>query len=283
MFDELAVYLDANATPEMKELCLDACQTLLSAGIERHGDIIDNELTVSDNIGNDAVYNITENILKPLYHEALGEFGVILVNDTTLSILVDMLKGITQLDNYDNPDLIRDLCNADEDAEAILAALLEVVGRFHEADYLMQMQSVNPDLIDQLVNSVSSPKVEHEQDLLPSLSQVAVSRKRVAAYLHNVGDKGSWLLAKLDDGLRLGTPFHLLYSTAGETVRTEADADAERAAIMFVGLLLASDAVYETMEGLVASFISHTMTDVNMSLAFRNAALRVLRAVNTGS
>jgi hypothetical protein len=210
MFEVLATHLDALVSPEQKTLILEACEALLAVGITRHDLVIDNELSVMDSLDSDLALNVVDNILIPLYRQTLGEYGIVLEDDVQLKYLTDILTGLTRIENWSDLQTITDLCHADEEADAVLSDLLEMVGQYSSADYHSQMVSVNPALIDRIAETCE-PKVYSELVIPEAL--VNIVRDRVRAFLISTeGDTVSkWLLDQItDQGLRLGTPMAYL-------------------------------------------------------------------------
>lgn len=282
MFDELDAYLDLVATPEQKDLCLDACRTLLWVGEERHVEPIDDELVVAGSVEGDPLTNIMQGILLPLYVRVLNEYGVLFTGEITLPIAVDMLKGLLLLDNYDNPEAILTLCQTDESHEEIFAELLVLGGRYHSDDYLQYIREVSPDLLKRIEDNASSVKVPNTSDLEPSAADVAAARRRLESFTANNAVGAAYLKERMDEGMRLGMPLHLTLIGQLDHLHQVAEQKPDDAAVCLVTLLLAATMPRAEMETVIDQFASHTFTEINQSVTFRNAALAALRATNLG-
>ncbi len=278
MFEVLAAHLDVLVPPEQKTLIINACEALVLMGVTRHDDILDNELSVLDSIGNDVVLNMVDNTLIPLYRQTLGEFGVVLEDDVQLKYLTDILTGLVRIENWDDRQSVCDLCDTDEDADAILSDLLEMVGQYTSADYHSQLHSVKPELIERIVQNCTP--VQYSELQYPE-AIVAIARRRVSqfrqVFTHTDGpfDAGRWLYTQIaDQGLRLGTP--MTYLTQAHPL-PGAVWDSKRFSDLAEGLLAqvaASDVPPQQEVEVMCLYAEPHMADTAAMITFRHAALQ---------
>ena len=204
MFETLAAYLEATATPEQRAVCLDACQSLVEAGITDHSFLIEQELAVADSYDGDFLIHLQEETLKPIYVNILREFGVRLTEEATLARHVDVLKALHALDNYEDQQSLLGFCESNDGAEAALADILQLLGAYDSTEYLMVLDFVSPALLDRIVEICTAESTE----ALPTNEIVAVAQQRVTKYLTLPEakdlDEHSVFRTALTDGLRLG-------------------------------------------------------------------------------
>ncbi len=276
MFEVLAAHLDVLVPPEQKALIINACDALVLMGVTRHDVILDNELSVVDSIGNDVVLNMVDNTLIPLYRQTLGEFGIILEDEVHLRYLTDIMVGLTRIENWADQQSIADLCTSDEDADAVLSDLLEMVGQYSSADYHSQFQSVKPELIDRIAQTCE-PQQYSELQIDPGIAALATQRVahyRLAFSNPDSGfDIGRWLLEQIaDEGLRPGTPMAYL-SAAHPLPNWESWKLDDQAAAVLGQVMASSTPAQQEIEVacLYAEPYIHTPAEM---IAFRHALTR---------
>jgi hypothetical protein len=179
MFETLAAYLDVAASPEQRAVCMDACQTLVEAGITDHEFLIDQELAVADSYDGDFLIHLHEELLKPIYVNVLREFGVRLTAEATLAQHVDVLKAMHAVDNYDDQQALLGYCESNDGAEAALADILELLGAYHSTEYLTVLDFVSPSVLERIAEICT----QEPDEPLPASALVDRARVRVTKFL----------------------------------------------------------------------------------------------------
>lgn len=236
MFELLSGYLDVTATPEQRTTCLQACKVLSDIGLSDHEFQINQELEISDQSSGDFLINLVEGILKPIYRNQLKEFGITLNEDTTLEQYVDVLNGVSKIDNYDDLATVYTYCDSSDGPVAALADILPLVGRYKSDDYLSFIDNVSEDLIDRIASLYEDTS---EVDPIPEPITVARARIRFTRFLASPNTKldpetiQPIAVQLLNNGGRLGLPFTVLLETY---LATLAGFNAARLAIELVAL-----------------------------------------------
>lgn len=205
MLNDLEAYLEASTTPELRDLILDACEVLTNAGVDNHLFLLRNVMGEAENGDFDLVYGGIVGTLVPLLRHNLGEFGIKLVEEVELPVLVSMFEALNTIEDWDDPDTLNALSEAPEGNEEALADILEVVGDMTSSDYLMVLESVSEDLMKR----IGEITTRYNAGPQPAVELVERARKR----LRELFDKDhygedSLFVQRLVDGLRLGLDFH---------------------------------------------------------------------------
>lgn len=204
MFEFLAAYLEANVTPETKQVFMDACTTLSENGFTDHEFVIEQDLMLADNLDSDIATSMITNYLLPVYRERLAEFGVFANDGLTLAMATDILKGLLSIDNYDDFDSINSRCDTFEGPEAALADILELVGAHSSDEYLTVLERVSP---DQIARIESMTERVNEDDIV-NQTQVDSIRSRMYALASAIGGMDKVVMANqyLAEGGKVGIP-----------------------------------------------------------------------------
>ncbi len=204
MFEFLAAYLEANVTPEQKQVFMDACTTLSKNGFTDHEFVIEQDLMLADNLDSDIATSMITNYLLPVYRDRLAEFGVFASDELTLAMATDILTGLLSIDNYDDRDSINARCESYEGPEAALADILELVGARHSDEYLTVLERVSPDLIARIESMTDQV---NEEDIA-NQDQVESIRTRLLALNVAIGGSDKAVMANeyLAEGGKIGIP-----------------------------------------------------------------------------
>lgn len=237
MFEFLSAYLETAVSPEQKQSYLNACETLVAQGIESHVFAIDQMFALADNLDSDIILDSLTTILVPVYVEALGNFGLVLIESTTLDQYVDVLSAIVLIENYDDPATVHDYCTSGESNEAVMAEILPLMGSLDTGDYLTLIESASDDLIEriQILTSVEPPEKNPPEDIVDR------SRDRLLRYLSYgkpAGDQPTLIEEYFENGGRLGFPLGLLIRPY---VQRFEEMTVEQKAFESVAFALASD------------------------------------------
>lgn len=203
MLEELEAYLDNAAAPALRDLVLDACKTLSTAGAETHVLPLTNIVHDDDVIQTDAAHEAICGTLEAVLIKTLLEFGIEVSEHASLQVLNSMLKGLTAITNWDDPETINGLTDSQEDNESILADILVVVGDLTIGDYMEAIAEVSDDLIDR-IRQTTDITIDGPQ---PDPALVTVSQKRLRTLLLKTDfQENSVFVKALNGGLRLGLP-----------------------------------------------------------------------------
>lgn len=259
MFEMLDGYLEATVTPEQRRVCLEACQALVDAGIEEHAALIENELAVVETQNGDALIAVVEGLLIPLYRNLLGEYGVRLIEEATLSQHVDVFKALNQIENYDDSETVYQLCDSPEGSEAALADVLALIGGQSTFDYLQQLAYVSPSLLERIQEL-------HRTEALPASEtpQVERARRRLRKLLESPLAQTlpePLILGYVEEGGRLGVDVRWLIKP--DDVKILETRSPAQLALEVVCLAAASNSTDESLPAIV----SHLLSDqLNLTL-----------------
>lgn len=236
MFEFLSAYLESTVSPELKRIYINACQTLVDHGITDHVFALDQELSVADNLDSDVVLDSISGILLPLYRTTLGEFGIVLNENTTIAQAADVFQALVVLENYEDHESISGYCLGTDGPEAVLADLLQLTGSYTSAEYLPLFESVSAELIERIAEL---NRQEDTEELPPTefLNNYRERLQKLFALASAQAPQKLRIKTLLEDGARLGMPYE------DYTVNERAYLDTcepQQLALELMGLLLAS-------------------------------------------
>lgn len=243
MQDHFSKYLDQTATPERKLLLQNAIETLSQAGREDHVFFID-QMMEEEDVGDAGDFLLRVHVmLNQANHVMLKQFGVTLDDDCELDMSTDILKGILSMDNWSDPASISKQCESTETSEVVLATLLELVGAYHESDYLPHLERVSGDLIDR----IDTLNQTFDDSALPSEEERERAQRRVEAFFARYS--APILSQAIGEMLLIGGGYHGLMEPYSEAI---GDLPMDTAVNELVGFALASDLPNEKLTDAIA-------------------------------
>lgn len=147
--EPIVAYLENVVSQERKLVMVEAMRALTHLGIQDHAFLL-NQIMESQEEETDAVLAQMDILLQNALHDCLRNFGVEIDPTAPMAIRTAMLNGLQSLDNWSDPEAIQSLCDTDDDAEGILASLLELVTETSHAEYALYLVRVSPSLIDRI-------------------------------------------------------------------------------------------------------------------------------------
>lgn len=272
MFQELRFFLNQTTSPEHGDYLIRAASTLEAVGLTSVGDYLEefmatlNQRTTVESLG------ALESLLKTQTEQAINQFGIFLVDtDFSLKVATYILMGVHQVENYDNPMAILDICQSDTDPEEKLAEILGLVTPLTWMDYLSTIQGVNQSLIDRLVEAL--PTVEENETVPETQTFILVRTKR---YLEL--NPRAWVLDEVDNGLIIGQGLDFYvdaFNTRYHDKSQEAEVSLDILSQEFVGYLLLTnlpdEKLLEVQSDALESILSNPVDQSKVSV--RNEAL----------
>jgi hypothetical protein len=206
VLENLESYLETAASPQLRDLVMDACKTLETAGVDQHLFMLNVVLEQVESTESDILTLGICGTLIPVMTQTLREFGIQLTEDADLRVVNSILKGLQAISNWDDPDTLNGLTQAVEGEEAALADILSIVGDLTVGDYMQVLLEVSPDLLDRIAQETDRATFEPQPDSVA----VAAAQIRLRTLLPKAQfNEDSIFVYALDNGLRLGLPFEL--------------------------------------------------------------------------
>lgn len=206
MLDRMQEYLDSVTTTVLSDLIMDATRTLTQTGQDVHHYQLQQAMDIAEGLDpSDAVESL-QSVLLSNFREVLKQFGVYITEDTDLRTANSILKGITLIEDWDDPATLNGLTAALEGEEAALADILQIVGELTIGDYMNALDRVSPDLIVRIGELTSRDTSEPQPDSVA----VAGAQMRLRELLNKgVLGEDSLFVHAMDMGMRLGLSFEL--------------------------------------------------------------------------
>ena len=155
MDDLLTEYLTDACTMERKSVLLDACSVLESLGINDHYDYIDHAITNAQDGLSEITIGTIESILYTKYVEAVNSYGITLVDDVPLDVMVHLCWGLSVIENWAEPQMIYEAIDA---SLTPIDALSDILGLLCEEgceEWFTYLLSVKPSLIDRIKETIA--------------------------------------------------------------------------------------------------------------------------------
>lgn len=260
-YSHLKAYLDP-AMPAMQvDLIIGAFELLLSVGIDGHDYAIEQEMALAENADTTIFTQSIHNLAVDCVLDTLDRLGVQLVENASLYDLYDVLRALTALDNYGDPDSVIAGCSNDEGPVIALADILPLVGRGSIGHYLHVLSSVTPALLTRVEEVASQQRVE-----TPSEDAQAVlhARQRLHGYIAMAKAESLLIVDMVRSGVRLGMPLEAYLNDAVESLEAYLKDSEYALAAQLLGVLLASDVPDANLTAKGTAEIEALVTDINL-------------------
>jgi hypothetical protein len=271
MFENLDAYLAYVTTPELRTTIMDACEFLVTLGVEGHSFAIDQELAMADNGDTQITVHSIYTLVVETIRAVLDRMGVITKNDMPLYRLLDLIKSLEGLTNYDDPSTISQLIDENQDPEEALAAVLSLLGTHKPHDYVELFMEVSEDLLIRLKTLNSA---EEAYDLLPDREVVELARTRFKRFIGR--HKDTLIEALIRNGARIGIPPDDLIDQIGDPIH---DLSGKDFGILIAGVYAASNVPTEKLADATKEEVSKFSSDITFitqaNLAIVQALLEV--------
>jgi len=271
MFENLDAYLAYVTTPELRVTLMDTCEFLVTLGVEGHSFAIDQELAMADNGDTQITVHSIYSLVVETVRAVLDRMGVITKNDMPLYRLLDTLKSLEGLTNYEDQATIAQLIDENQDPEEALGAVLALLGTHKPHDYVELFMEVSEDLLIRLKTLNSA---EEAYDLLPSRESVELARTRFKRFLAR--HKNTLIEAKIRDGARIGVPPDDFIDQIGDPIH---DLSGKDFGIVIAGIYAASNLPTEDLQEAARHEVTKFSTDITFitqaNLAITQALLEV--------
>lgn len=151
MFEELNFYLSHNVSPERFQLFNDAYGLLLRTEDQSFSDRLDTIMQLADERGDTLTVLDLEICFRTYLEAAIIAHGIEL-DDDSVSYTVPILKTLLELENYDDPEVVKSTLIDDEDGtpEIIMGKLIELITNMPWTDFLPIIEKVSPSLITRI-------------------------------------------------------------------------------------------------------------------------------------
>lgn len=207
MFSELSDYLRDQISPERYDVLEDLTNALGDINaVEYEDELISLLSTADDKDPQELLLHVTTLITEVAY-DTMSQLGVDLIPDAPLNLISDMLRALSSLEDYEDPQRLQALCEAEDGSEDVLATLLAELGAYEEVDYLTYIDSVNGSLVDRIE---SIAVTEEEIDDVAVAVDIAGIRRRVLDFR---AQKELPAIALVKGGVKLGLPIDFLMET----------------------------------------------------------------------
>lgn len=239
--EPIVKYLDMVVTPEHKLVLVEAMRSLTRLGLQDHAFFL-NEILESQEEENDVVIARIDDLLQNAIHDSLRNFGIEIDPTTPLKLRTDILNGVLSLDDWSDPEAIQQLCDADDEADGILASLLELVTQTSHAEYALYLRRVSPNLIER----IDDVHQRYLPDAMPSMEEHNRAKMRTERFL---AQQTSPILSQaLADMLLFGGDYHALLEPYAESI---AALDQKEAVQELVGFALVSELADDKLQAAI--------------------------------
>lgn len=256
MFDELQIYLSRTVSPEHAHILLQACKVLEDSGIRSVGDYLEEFMATLNTRSTDETLSQLHDLLINQYEIALNQFGIFLVEgELKLKTLTGLLKGVLDIENYDNPLAVLDVCQSDADPEEKFIELMQLTTSLVWDDLLNQIEGVNNNLIERIVESL--PEIE-ENDTVPETEQFILNRTKALIKVYPT----LWVMEEVDNGFLIGQAFDLYFTKFVEYYEEqEIKTPIDQIAKEYLGFVLLSNVSNQDIKQVALERLEDIFTD----------------------
>ena len=264
MFEQIRAYLNASATAEQTELLMQCISELYEAGYQRVDFLLEQEMAVQETLNDGIAFQVAENILKPLYHKAINEFGVELSEETPLPLLSNCLGSLLTLDNWEDSDTILGIVEDDQSVEETLSEIIAEITMTLAEDYLVYIESVKPSLIERIAEQMSIRRMNQNNDTIDS----EIHDRAKVRYLRFEEAYGpqEQIRALLGSGFKLGLPWDTVYTQTKNELHQLWESDLSRAVAYLFGLLLISELTIDQFDAVAKSVMTECSESTDISI-----------------
>lgn len=265
LFNDLSLYLKGVTTPEAAAVFIDAANLLTAMDDPRHETAIDQILSLADDAEDATTVLNIEQVLIQILLSHLQDHGITIL-DPNLAVLTTMVEGIVSLDEYGDPLLIVQSCDAGETPEVILSEILALKTNLGWSDYLSVIGEVKQSLIVRIRETAQAraelldqENEEPENHLLPEI------RVRLKRFL--VDHPSIMIHDLISEGMPLGLGLETYVTQRHQELTNMAP---EATVVELVGMAYASSlsadeikqAINEQTEGIYADVTQLTKAEV---------------------
>lgn len=237
----LQAYLETVMPVEQASNIVEAFNVLKANGIAGQDYQIEQELALAENGDTSITVQSIYNLAAPLIKVVLDNFGVKLREDATLREQVDVLRGLTTLENYCDAETIIQFCDNSEGPEDALAQILTFVGAFTVGHYDGLLVDVNPVLLERIETIMLGQLTVNPE----SMESVSSTRERLLGLFQHHPDKGFMVLNDVKAGAKLGLPLENYLAPHLDELEALANANTDQAngdlALQLLAFVLASN------------------------------------------
>ena len=259
MITELETYLAESATPEMADTIAQACRLFEDINLENYSDryiellMLDGDQNSANTF--DAIVGTTRNYLVDI----LRNHGIALADEAPIHILVMVGNGVLRLQQYEQPEMLLDLLEADLLENELFANILEYVCPLSSDDILTYLDETDAAFLQKLQHLLveqASVRDVNEEDDEQQKEYVAHLRK----FCDVLGHRRLIVLERLAAGAKMGYPFAVYADPTGRTFESMLPEDA---AENLLAMALVSSDGHKNPRGVIAERIDTYVADLN--------------------
>jgi hypothetical protein len=150
MLDILQQYLDENATAECSIVIKDSVQLFEDLTLPDYEEKYEQLIMQNDSLDSGSVLLGIHDITLDLVTQILNEHGLFLVEETPLAIANKFLRAIIEIQVYDNPEDVNNVCLLDDSETVVISELFSLVSEMPVDEMLIHIDRVDASLITRI-------------------------------------------------------------------------------------------------------------------------------------
>lgn len=150
MLDILQQYLDENATAEGNIVIKDSVQLFEDLTLPDYEEKYEQLIMQNDSLDSGSVLLGIHDITLDLVTQILHEHGLFLVEETPLAIANKFLRAIIEIQVYDNPEDVNNVCLLDDSETVVISELFSLVSEMPVDEMLIHIDRVDASLITRI-------------------------------------------------------------------------------------------------------------------------------------
>lgn len=199
MFDQLQVFLDFTAPPELKLLLVRADQVIKQVGVNTHEDILIELLERADNEETGTMVGYINETYRDTLAEVLGRFDVWVSDNPDIHTMVEIISTLDSVNNYDDVDSLLGIVDGEEDSVVSLGMIVEEMSGTPLDETLQVVDRVGVNLMTNIKKVLTE---EVDNDEVVEAKDLRDVRRRIRFFI----DAHPQVLAKkgFDEGMSIG-------------------------------------------------------------------------------
>ncbi len=274
MLERLTTILASISTPAQLETITEAVRVLSENGFKQCEEIIDDEIALCSDAPMVVVPNLIEQRFSPMIRTFLGEMGVTLAPDLTLTQLTEIFDVTARIENFDDQSTLFGLATCEEESVEVFLCMLSLVSAKPEAYFAPMVEDVSDFLISRIAELTGTfddtERVDQET--------MAHAKRRVIRLIGFAQQSMPDLYANFVhvDHLKLGCPATLLLENLREHLEEIPD---DAAALLICLYVLSSDIPDGQIRTAVSREVETTFTELFRAMAVSKSAAQILARV----
>lgn len=254
MNNELEALLQTKTSPERAAILRDVANVLEEMSLYNHFVEIENLISLEEQIDPAQLMNEVEGVLLTGLTTVLSNFSIF-TTSTDVEILLSIVKGLRDLEEYEDFETVLTICDSDSTDEERLAELMELVTSFVAEDYLPVLDGVSFRLVEKTRQLFAEKDDQDVGDLVEDSNQAIIKRLKSFKPQFDIA-----IFAEIENGFPVGMEPAMVFGRVEDRLF---DLSAEETAEEAYAAALATNALDEDVVSVAKDHVQELFEDAN--------------------